>query len=719
MEKEYDKALRRVTRALVEGNCGMAIHEMAVYLTAWPEQHTQEKLNQLQDDYDQMTSHWQRGEEDPQRETFYQQLLQRTYVLYSNVLHYHRMKASPYLYSLYTRVRQNRKDWSLAAIRQEREDFVSSVAMLQLEPEHTRKAKSDALYKTHQQQMNQLFEYVLTSRQWTDSVGRQFTALLTAPTTDSNDQQLLVSAVTMSIINQFDMAKFRMLTDVYRTSNDEAVRQRALIGWALSLNKELAKVYPEQRTIVGELLQSENVCQELTELQIQLVYCQDESKDTNTIMQEIMPDLMERSNLKMTNLGLTETEEDELESVLHPEKEDERMEQMEATFRRMMDMQKRGSDIYYGGFSQMKRYPFFYDISNWVVPFFMEHPDIQQQVARLDGNRFLQQVMKEYAFCNSDKYSFLLGFEVVINALPDSVREMLRRGEASLNELGAGDDTTPPSAMERRLAVMDLYRFFRLYPHREEMDDPFQLNGPHWNFFSNPLVAGTPLDAHKREVVRTMRKHQYPWSARQVYETFPEEMHDVEYYLWKEDYQKALLLEPENERVLALSARQCFNFGLYEEAVAKYQKLLELLPGNVRYLLNKAVCLVNMGQYDEALTVLYQLNYEHPDDLHVCRALAWALTCQGKLEQADRYYRQVMEAEEEVTGEDHHNYGCNLWLEHRIEEAAAQLRHYAEKREKKEKKDEEESLFKDDVDWLKKRGISDAEINMMETLVQG
>ena len=124
VEKKYDKALERVTIALREGNCGTAIHEMAVYLTAWPEQHTQEKLNLLQEDYQQMTQHWLTGEEDAQRETFYRQLLQRVFVLYSNVLHYHRMKASPYLYSLYTRVRQNRKDWSLTAIRQDRKSVV-------------------------------------------------------------------------------------------------------------------------------------------------------------------------------------------------------------------------------------------------------------------------------------------------------------------------------------------------------------------------------------------------------------------------------------------------------------------------------------------------------------------------------------------------------------------------------------------------------------------
>jgi hypothetical protein len=73
--------------------------------------------------------------------------------------------------------------------------------MLQLEPDNKRATKSEALYKDHQQQMNQLFEYMLTSRQWSDSVGSQFTEMLTSPTVDTVDQQLLIAAITLSLLN--------------------------------------------------------------------------------------------------------------------------------------------------------------------------------------------------------------------------------------------------------------------------------------------------------------------------------------------------------------------------------------------------------------------------------------------------------------------------------------------------------------------------------------
>ena len=88
----------------------------------------------------------------------------------------------------------------------------------------------------------------------------------------------------------------------------------------------------------------------------------------------------------------------------------------------MMDMQKKGSDIYFGGFSQMKRFPFFYDISNWFTPFFFEHPDIIHFVKRAKGNKFLEKMMRVGPFCDSDKYSFVIAFQQVMEQIPESMR---------------------------------------------------------------------------------------------------------------------------------------------------------------------------------------------------------------------------------------------------------------------------------------------------------
>ena len=700
-----NESLKLVDEALQAGNTGRAIRQMENYLAAWPEQHTAEKLAQVREDYDRMEAYWQQGGEDPQREDLYQRLLQRVYVLYANVMHYHRMKASPYQNSLYTRVRQGQHDWSLATIRKEMEDFVSNVAMLQLEPDNKRKALSETLYKNHQQQMNQLFEYVLTSRQWSDGVGSQFAEMMTSPTIDTIDQQLLIAAISLSLLNQFDMAKFRLLTEVYRLSQDESVRQRALVGWALTASDTYRLVYPEQRQLIVDLLRSEDTCQELTELQIQLIYCLDQEDASRTIQKEIMPDLMRNSSEMIANH--IETEEERLEEVLHPEVSEERMERMEATMRRMQDMQKEGIDVFYHGFSQIKRYPFFYDISNWLVPFFHQHPDIAQFVSKQEGLHFLSKVFASNAFCNSDKYSFVIALQEVLNQLPQQIREMLQRGEFSAEELGETVEQSP--AYERRIYLMDLYRFFRLYPHREELYNPFDRKNDEMGgcgFFLLELLADTPIEKSKAQIVRQLKKHQMNYAATNLLKTFAESNRDMQYYLWIHDYDHALQLNPKHERAMLGKGRQLYDEGRYEEALTWFDQLTAIYPEKINNQLYVAICLVQLERYEEALKPLFRLNYEQPDNDAVSRVLAWTLTCQGKLEQAVNIYEQLV-SREQPDSDDLKNYGYCLWLQGQVGKAVELFRQCCQHHEQTPI----DKFF--DVEWLKKRGITMVDINMM------
>ena len=630
----------------------MAIAEAETYLAAWPNPQTQQKLLDLKADYLLMEDHWRQGTNDPQREELYQRLLQRLYVLAANISIYKHMNGSSYLQTLYKGVRQEGKRWSIATIKGEMENFVSEVAMLSLEPENKRKEKSKEIYKQHQQEMNALFNYVLTTHMWTENVGEGMQEMLLSPTIDSNDQQLLVSAITLSVMNRFDIVKFRTLTNVYAQALDEYVKQRALVGWTLAIDDDWIRVYPEMQDIINTLLQDAKVVDELTELQMQLIYTTDVRNDTKKIREEIMPDLMKSNSFKLTNEGLVETENDPLEDILHPDAAEERMEKMEESMKRMLDMQKQGSDIFYSGFAQMKRSPFFYDMSNWFVPFYMQHPDIAEHVDKLEGFHLLEIAMLRGPFCNSDKYSFLIAFQQMLHQLPENIVQMMKRGEVSpsgMEEVSKEERTNP--AYIRRSYLMDMYRFFMLFPNNKS-------------------------------------------------------------YLWKGDFERALELDPENERALAGHARNRFKAKDYEGALEAYEHLLLNYPEKRNYMLNKAVCQVSMEDYEEAQKVLYQLNYEHPEDMNVAHVLAWSLTSDGKMEQAEGLYQQLM-AQENPNPADFLNYGYSLWLQGRINKAAEQLRKYA-KAEMEQGASAELPL---DEAWLQMRGIKETDIRMMKALV--
>jgi tetratricopeptide (TPR) repeat protein len=478
-----------------------------------------------------------------------------------------------------------------------------------------------------------------------------------------------------------------------------------LVGWALTASDTYRLVYPEQRQLIVDLLWSEDTCQELTELQIQLIYCLDQEDASRTIQKEIMPDLMRNSSEMIANH--IETEEERLEEVLHPEVSEERMERMEATMRRMQDMQKEGIDVFYHGFSQIKRYPFFYDISNWLVPFFHQHPDIAQFVSKQEGLHFLSKVFASNAFCNSDKYSFVIALQEVLNQLPQQIREMLQRGEFSAEELGETVEQSP--AYERRIYLMDLYRFFRLYPHREELYNPFDRKNDEMGgcgFFLLELLADTPIEKSKAQIVRQLKKHQMNDAATNLLKTFAESNRDMQYFLWIHDYDHALQLNPKHERAMLGKGRQLYDEGRYEEALTWFDQLTAIYPEKINNQLYVAICLVQLERYEEALKPLFRLNYEQPDNDAVSRVLAWTLTCQGKLEQAANIYEQLV-SREQPDSDDLKNYGYCLWLQGQVGKAIELFRQCCQHHEQTPI----DKFF--DVEWLKKRGITMVDINMM------
>ena len=228
-----------------------------------------------------------------------------------------------------------------------------------------------------------------------------------SPTVDDHDQQLIASAITLSLLNCFDYQKWRVLVEVYAQTADEYLRQRALVGWTLAVDSRQLTVYPEMLTRLQKLLAEDNCRQELKELQMQLVYCLKADEDSQKIQQEMIPEIIKNNDqFRVTRNGIEEIEEDPMEDILHPEASEQRMEKLEETMRKMVDMQRAGSDIYYGGFAQMKRFPFFNDTCNWLMPFYAKHPGLTQVMNDERSSRILLGLLRHSPFCDSDAYSF-------------------------------------------------------------------------------------------------------------------------------------------------------------------------------------------------------------------------------------------------------------------------------------------------------------------------
>jgi hypothetical protein len=101
------------------------------------------------------------------------------------------------------------------------------------------------------------------------------------------------------------------------------------------------QVTEEPTMMVRDACQDPKVVQDVLDLQKQLVYCINTRQDNEKIQQDIIPTLMKNQNFTISRDGIiTEKEDHSLEDILNPNAEEERMEEMEESIQKMVEMQR-------------------------------------------------------------------------------------------------------------------------------------------------------------------------------------------------------------------------------------------------------------------------------------------------------------------------------------------------------------------------------------------
>ena len=720
-----EEILSKAINCLMDRRLSNAIEVLDQLYVQRPSLMGHSEFEAIKTDYQLMVDYMGRGFSDSHRESLYNTLLQRLYRVAADLEISWRCKnVSAYVNSFRVIDHLNT---SHDFVRTVLESFVSDIAMLSLQPEEMREQKSTELYDRHQSFMNRLFSALWTSCQWTDDDCKFYTELLLSPTVVSTDQQVIVSAISLGAMNQFDINKFKTLVNVYQKATDEHVRQRALVGWVLAVFEGM-DIFPEQDAMIRELCENPAITRELLTLQIQFFYSKDAEKDNDKIQRDIMPDIMRNSNLTIGRLGIMEKEEDAIESILHQDADEKRMEQLEEKVRKMMDMQKQGSDIYFGGFSQMKRFPFFNDMVNWFTPFYLNHPALRSVINKLGDTKFLNTLMERSNFCESDRYSFAFALEQIINQLPADIKDAIG-SDAMLGPLAESDDTEDAISI-RRTYLQDLYRFFRLYHTANDFINPFEDNGrgdfvADTFFFTYKSFMGTGLDDVKLRLASHLYKHQQMTELAELLTTFQSadpryailmgytniNMGKAEFAYQFFDY--ALKTEPDNQWALKGKARAALDAEDYKTAEEVYTELLKLEPGHKNYTMNRCVALLKLGRTSEVREELFRLDYQYPEDMNVKRVLAWAMLSDNSLDKASQLYDTLLAAT--PAHEDYLNAGYCQWAMGNVQRAVELFREWIVKSGKSREQLLEE--FRSDADTLEMYGISETDCFLMLSLV--
>ena len=570
-----------------------------------------------------------------------------------------------YLLSLRNKVRASGRDWSWGEIRKRLEAFVSNIAVLQLQNDNdATQQRLEVIYEEQKKYRQQMFIYVLTELRLSDGDIQELEELLLTPTIDNIDQRMIISALTINGLILFDPLKLQLLVNVYCKSDDIPVRQYALVGWALTLPRKPFHADDSLVQMIKQLLDNDaTVREELAQLQIQLAYCQSAAEDSRKFQETIMPDIMKASNMRFTDKGVEMEEDDPMDDILGRSNTEKQMEEIEARMRSYIDKRSQGMDLFFQGFKHMKRYPFFNDISNWLVPFYHEHPDIANAMRQMGGNGMLN-LMLDAPMCDNDKYSFVFAFLSIMNKIPKEIIEQLQHAPAPDN---AYRDWMSDPAIIRRNYVQSLYRFFELFPYSKSFVNPFEeyspisISYPRASLFiANSILMHTHFDDNIIDLLKYFTRMEYDDDVQSILEEFDidrEDSFDLCYVRalrlapfiyeaedrddFKHNIEYCLKVKPDSVQVKKLYAKWLFACENYQEAKTMFGQLMEARDGNRNFMFSYALCCRKLGEYDEAKKMLFRLEYEHPDDREASIMLASMLLLDGKTEDAFKRVEQM------------------------------------------------------------------------------
>ena len=630
--------------------------------------------------YQYMLQYMRQGSIDPDRDKLYNKLLSTAYQIADKA---RILKLTPSSTEFYfDRIRYYKLIplRSLPELQLELETYTEDIAVEHLlTNDANQEMKLDSIRRRHEQAYSELFYRTWLSDKWTETDEEEARNFLTSLLVQINDLSLFISAITLSLMEYFDIRKFMLLFDAYQHSSNE-VNQRALVGIALIvfMYDERLSIYPEVAARINLLNEDTNFSNEMNRIQIQLLRSRETKKIDKKMREEIIPEMMRNVNISR-KLDIDDNDEENASDDQNPDWEDW-MERsgMNDKLKEMSELQMEGADVYMSTFAQLKTYPFFHDMANWFYPFDAQHSSVVRAFSTTANKRniLLDSILQSGFFCNSDKYSFCL----TITQIPPNQREMMTQQFEAQNEaLSEAKHYEKMLAYSQRTEtisnqyIQDLYRFFKIYPRRHEFRDLFEES-------LNLQYCKTLKDTfnnveHMFTLAGYFFAKDYLLEALMLYQDIIKETEGnaeiyqkIGYCFQKnKNYSKAIeaylqadLLKPDNvwtNRHLAISYRQS---GQYDKALEYYKKVEAAQSENLTVILQIGLCLAELKQYDEALAYFFKLEYLDNESIKSQRAIAWCSFVTRKFEQAMKYYSKILEKKPQM--QDYLNAGHVAWI---------------------------------------------------------
>lgn len=727
-----DQLHTQVENLLYEGRLKQAINELSNVVGSDTDWELYTRLNEAETAYRYMLEYLQQGMPDPNREALHRELTGRCLTI--NDEYRLIQQATTDKYTLFAQKRRlYRGEIAAEQMRIRLIENKANIDAVQMTPYPERRSVERELMQQHEQLLQEVFYRLLTKTGWQAHNRKEVAMLLGEKEIPVADRATLIGSIILSLQQSFEPHKALILCNL--STNDETIIAiRALIGLIITLttHAKRLKYYPELLQALETLRDTPEIMRRIGTIQIQLLGCRETQKIDRKMREEIIPAMMKNPHLRSgEKLGMDIMKELEEEGQNPEWKAWVEKDDIKEKLDEMAKWQIEGADVYMSTFSQLKRFPFFEEASNWLRPFDKSVPQIAELMPDSSTKRrtLLDAICSSRFFCNSDKYSFCFTFGQV----PQEQRDVLMQQIPEAAEEGPDTIAKAPKEQESETQgnqyIQDLYRFFKLSRYSKEFIDPFArslnllsdtiplslmesnesiLHTFHYlvekEYYNEAIEAGKILE----------NKEDKSGCDAQFYQKMGYSQQKVRDYRSAIDsYTKADILQPDSLWTMRHIA-QCYRLmGDFENALHYYIAAEEVAPENLTLLLQTGECLAILKRYDEAFTRFFKVEYLDANSQRAARAIAWCSFLTAKDEQAQRYYDRLLQ-QSKTRLEDYVNAAHVKWIVGNRQQAIELYRQAASMCNK----EQFEQLIKQDEKVLIERGASPFELMLLRDLIE-
>lgn len=625
--------------------------------------HASEKLSELETNYKYMLHYQFEDTVDPQKDAIYNTILRTLYELTDD--------ASDELLTIdssnvfYERLRINtvRTPLTLSEIQKQIKDVTESWALADLlEAGDIKQAKERELSVKRERTGSELFNYLFVSARATEVDEAEYTSFINHQDIPVREKLLFVSALTLNLFHRFDGRKLCVLMNACQSS-ENSIRQRAIVGLIIVLQMYDVRwqLYPECQFKLDALAEDESFRRSVLAVVKQLIRSRETEEISRKLTEEIIPEMMKFNSLAGKKLNM----QDLMGETDFAEKNPDWKKELENSglankLQEYSSLQMEGADVFHSTFSSLKNFPFFGELSNWFLPFDAQYSELQPLFSDKEGLNVLLQtaVLNSTHMCNSDKYSFAFS----LMQIPASQRQMMagRFGEEAdqLKELQKDAESLNSKVTEEAISnqyIQDLYRFFKLYPYKNNFFDIFKLR---LNFYEKKSISPLISDhGSMLQIANYCFDKNFFSEALGIYQKLIDNG-SLESDLWQKSgyckqmlddlkgaldaFLQAELLSPDNSWIVKRIAQVYKLLKDPQHALEYYQRAAQLNPNNLNLELNIGHCYLDLGQYEKALNCYFKIEILDTKSSKAWRPIAWTAFLLRKFELAQQYYQQIL-----------------------------------------------------------------------------